>query len=150
MAPWVPSWGALDASTCMEQWEVNVGSKRQGELRSRLGGLPVTLPPASEPSRSIRQLTLSIGDDARAPVPLEVFPGVIHIPNWLGIEAQHRLTQEFRVWALPPAGLRHPRMPTGHLMTVQTVCLGWHWFPYVYSRTADDTDGAPVKPPPTR
>src|SRR6185503_11999057 len=31
------------------------------------------------------------------------------------------------------------------LMTVQSVCLGWHWQPYAYSRTADDTDGAPVK-----
>jgi alkylated DNA repair protein (DNA oxidative demethylase) len=28
------------------------------------------------------------------------------------------------------------------------VCLGWHWQPYAYSRTADDTDGAPVKPLP--
>jgi alkylated DNA repair protein (DNA oxidative demethylase) len=34
-------------------------------------------------------------------------------------------------------------------MTVQSVCLGWHWQPYVYSRTADDTDGAPVKPMPS-
>jgi alkylated DNA repair protein (DNA oxidative demethylase) len=33
-------------------------------------------------------------------------------------------------------------------MTVQSVCLGWHWQPYAYSRTADDTDGAPVKPLP--
>ena len=33
-------------------------------------------------------------------------------------------------------------------MSVQSVCLGWHWQPYVYSRTADDTDGAPVKPLP--
>lgn len=30
-------------------------------------------------------------------------------------------------------------------MSVQSVCLGWHWYPYVYSKTADDTDGAPVK-----
>jgi alkylated DNA repair protein (DNA oxidative demethylase) len=36
-------------------------------------------------------------------------------------------------------------MPTGHLMSVQSVCLGWHWQPYDYSRTADDTDGAPGK-----
>jgi alkylated DNA repair protein (DNA oxidative demethylase) len=28
------------------------------------------------------------------------------------------------------------------------VCLGWHWYPYQYSRTADDMDGAPVKPLP--
>ena len=33
-------------------------------------------------------------------------------------------------------------------MTVQSVCLGWHWQPYAYTRTADDTDGAPVKPLP--
>jgi alkylated DNA repair protein (DNA oxidative demethylase) len=33
-------------------------------------------------------------------------------------------------------------------MSVQSVCLGWHWEPYAYSRTADDTDGAPVKPMP--
>lgn len=33
-------------------------------------------------------------------------------------------------------------------MSVQSVCLGWHWRPYAYSRTADDTDGAPVKPLP--
>ncbi|HEY4410145.1 MAG TPA: alpha-ketoglutarate-dependent dioxygenase AlkB, partial [Acidimicrobiia bacterium] len=43
------------------------------------------------------------------------------------------------------AGLRHPRMPTGHLMSVQSVCLGWHWQPYAYSKTADDTDRTPVK-----
>ena len=30
-------------------------------------------------------------------------------------------------------------------MSVRSVCLGWHWSPYVYSKTADDTDGAPVK-----
>ena len=33
-------------------------------------------------------------------------------------------------------------------MSAQTVCLGWHWMPYRYSRTADDGDGAPVKPLP--
>jgi DNA oxidative demethylase len=32
------------------------------------------------------------------------------------------------------------------VMSVQTVCLGWHWLPYRYSRTADDVDGAPVAP----
>lgn len=29
-------------------------------------------------------------------------------------------------------------------MSVQTVCLGWHWQPYKYTRTADDVNGAPV------
>lgn len=31
-------------------------------------------------------------------------------------------------------------------MSVQTVCLGWHWLPYRYSRTAEDVDGGPVAP----
>jgi alkylated DNA repair protein (DNA oxidative demethylase) len=78
----------------------------------------------------------------------EVLPGVVHVPDWLDLDAQRELADDFRRWALPPAGLRHPRVPTGHLMTVQSVCLGWHWHPYAYSRTADDTDGAPVKPLP--
>src|SRR4029078_1897477 len=50
--------------------------------------------------------------------------------------------------ALRPGGPPPPRGPPGHLMTVRSVCLGWHWQPYAYSRTADDTDGAPVKPLP--
>ena len=76
-------------------------------------------------------------------------PDVTHVEGWLAPAGQRDLVEEFRRWALPPAGLRHPRVPAGHLMTVQSVCLGWHWQPYTYSRTADDTDGTPVKPMPT-
>jgi alkylated DNA repair protein (DNA oxidative demethylase) len=75
-------------------------------------------------------------------------PDVVHIRQWLSPGEQRALVEQFRAWAQPPAGLRHPRVPTGHLMSVQSVCLGWHWQPYAYSRTADDTDGAPVKPMP--
>jgi alkylated DNA repair protein (DNA oxidative demethylase) len=73
---------------------------------------------------------------------------VVHVPDWLDVHEQRALVEQFREWAQPPAGLRHPRVPTGHLMSTQAVCLGWHWYPYAYSRTADDTDGAPVKPLP--
>jgi alkylated DNA repair protein (DNA oxidative demethylase) len=31
-------------------------------------------------------------------------------------------------------------------MTARQVCLGLHWYPYAYARTAVDGDGAPVKP----
>jgi alkylated DNA repair protein (DNA oxidative demethylase) len=31
-------------------------------------------------------------------------------------------------------------------MTARQVCLGWHWYPYAYSRTVTDGDGTPVKP----
>ena len=101
---------------------------------------PTVLPPAAgrpDPSDAAGR--------AGAAQPL---PGVVHLPSWLDLGAQQALVSAFREWATPPAGLRHPRVPTGHLMSVQSVCLGWHWQPYVYSRTADDTDGAPVKPLP--
>lgn len=78
----------------------------------------------------------------------EVLPGAVHIGGWLDASSQQGLVDAFRRWAIPPAGLRHPRVPAGGLMSVQSVCLGWHWQPYRYSKTADDTDGAPVKPLP--
>ena len=33
-------------------------------------------------------------------------------------------------------------------MSVQTVCLGWHWQPYRYTRAADDVNGAHPAPLP--
>jgi alkylated DNA repair protein (DNA oxidative demethylase) len=117
--------------------------------RSALGGVPAVLPPLDEaPVRPARQMALVDLDDPPARARREVLPGAVHAPDWLDLDAQRNLVEQFRQWALPPAGLRHPRVPTGHLMTVQSVCLGWHWYPYVYSRTAEDTDGAPVKPLP--
>ena len=113
--------------------------------RSRQGGVPTALPPAS--TSAGRQLAL-LAAPARRAEPRALLPGVVYVAAWLDLAAQQELVREFRRWALPPAGLRHPRMPTGHLMSVQSVCLGWHWQPYAYTRTADDTDGAPVKPLP--
>jgi DNA oxidative demethylase len=127
-------------------------ARRQGARSSR-GGVPTVLPePATPPDRQLAlPLTAETGEaDApdRVPVRQEVLPDVVHVSGWLDLAAQRSLVEAFRRWAVPPAGLRHPRVPTGHLMSVQSVCLGWHWQPYAYSRTADDTDGAPVKPMP--
>ncbi|CAN5860015.1 alpha-ketoglutarate-dependent dioxygenase AlkB [soil metagenome] len=93
-----------------------------------------------------RQLELPLLATTRAPA--ELLPGVVHVPDWLDLDEQRRLVEAFGRWARPPAGLRHHPMPTGQVMSVQSVCLGWHWRPYAYSRTADDVDGAPVKPMP--
>jgi alkylated DNA repair protein (DNA oxidative demethylase) len=113
---------------------------------SRLGGVPTELPPpGAVPSG---QLGLALDAPAAAPIRHDVLDDVVHIGGWLDADAQRALVAAFRRWAIPPAGLRHPRVPAGHLMSVQSVCLGWHWQPYAYSRTADDTDGAPVKPLP--
>jgi alkylated DNA repair protein (DNA oxidative demethylase) len=114
---------------------------------SRRGGEPVALAVADVAAAPAGQLALGLGADPVRTV-LEPRPGVVLVPDWLDVVAQRALVADFREWARPPAGLRRPRVPAGHLMTVQAVCLGWHWYPYAYSRTADDTDGAPVKPLP--
>jgi DNA oxidative demethylase len=126
---------------------MDVSSSRSRMGTSRLGGVPTLLPPP-DPSPPAGQLDLDLDREPAPATRHDVMPDVVHVSGWLDADAQRRLADDFRTWAVPPAGLRHPRVPAGHLMTVQSVCLGWHWQPYAYSRTADDTDGAPVKPMP--
>ena len=128
-------------------------SARSRMATSRLGGVPTVLPPSgvARPGQLSLGLDGDLADVARrprSPTVTRPLADVVHISNWLSPDEQNAVVAQFREWALPPAGLRHPRVPTGHLMSVQSVCLGWHWQPYLYSRTADDTDGAPVKPLP--
>ncbi|MFE4332778.1 alpha-ketoglutarate-dependent dioxygenase AlkB family protein [Streptomyces sp. NPDC056831] len=73
-----------------------------------------------------------------------VAPGAVHVPDWLPPERQRELVAACREWARGPVPLRHTVVPGGGMMSVQTVCLGWHWQPYRYSRTADDVNGARV------
>ncbi len=123
-------------------------TSRTGLGTSRLGGVPTSLDALPADGGS-RQLALGLDEAGPAPpVRHDLLDGAVHIADWLDLDRQRALVADFRRWAQPPAGLRHPRVPTGHLMSVQSVCLGWHWYPYAYSRTADDTDGAPVKPLP--
>ena len=79
----------------------------------------------------------------------EVGPGAVHVPDWLTTEEQRDLVAACRRWARPPAPMHAPRLPGGATMSVHMVCLGWHWAPYRYTRTADDVDGAPVGPFPS-
>ncbi|MFD7645063.1 alpha-ketoglutarate-dependent dioxygenase AlkB family protein [Kitasatospora sp. NPDC059795] len=80
----------------------------------------------------------------------EPAPGVVLVPGWLGPGEQRELVAACREWARPPAGMRTVTLPTGGVMSVRTVCLGWHWYPYGYARTVVDGDGAPVKAFPSR
>jgi alkylated DNA repair protein (DNA oxidative demethylase) len=128
-----------------------MGSTHTAGRISRRGGVPVALPPSDAVAAG--QLALTLAADAAERRPLEArtqrpLPDVVHITGWLTPDEQRDLVARFREWSRPPAGLRQPRVPSGHLMSVHAVCLGWHWYPYAYSRTADDTDGAPVKPLP--
>jgi len=85
-------------------------------------------------------------DSLIPPTRAEIAPGAVHVPGWLTLEQQRDLVDACRGWARGPAPMRHTRLPNGGVMSVQTVCLGWHWLPYRYSRTADDVDGAEVAP----
>ena len=60
-----------------------------------------------------------------------VAPGAVHVPGWLTEDEQCDLVMTCRDWARPPAGMRATRLPAGGVMSVQT---------------AEDADGAPVKP----
>lgn len=80
----------------------------------------------------------------RHPERRELAPGAVHVPGWLSPAQQRELVTACRGWARAPAPIRHTKLPRGGVMSVQTVCIGWHWQPYAYTRTADDVNGARV------
>ncbi len=71
-------------------------------------------------------------------------PGAVHVPDWLTLDEQRRLVAACRAWASGPVPIRHTRLPRGGVMSVRTVCVGWHWQPYRYTRTAGDVNGRRV------
>jgi hypothetical protein len=72
--------------------------------RSRLGGVPTAL----APPQARRQLALGVAPVV--PAREILFPGAVKIAGWLSQDAQRSLAAGFRERALPPAGLRHPRV----------------------------------------
>src|SRR3954451_13459493 len=84
--------------------------------------------------------------EAHLPLPrarVELAPGAVPIPEWLTLDEQRRLVDDCRGWAAGPVPMRATRLPTGGVMSVQTVCLGWHWQPYRDTRFAGDIPVAP-------
>lgn len=92
-------------------------------------------------------MTTLFGDDALPRPPQEVAPGAFLVPGWLTVRQQQWIVDRFEEWASGPVPLRGAKV-RGHEMSVKTVCLGWHWRPYEYTRTAVDVNGAPVLPVP--
>lgn len=70
----------------------------------------------------------------------ELAPGATWVPGWLQAHQQRWLVDRFHEWVHGPVPLRAAKVG-GHEMSVQTVCLGWHWRPYAYSREAVDVNG---------
>lgn len=76
--------------------------------------------------------------------PRVIAPGAVHVPGWLSPEQQRWIVARFHEWAQGPVPLRAAALPGGHRMSVRTVCLGWHWQPYKYTRDAGDVNGRRV------
>ncbi|MET4541607.1 alkylated DNA repair protein (DNA oxidative demethylase) [Arthrobacter bambusae] len=76
--------------------------------------------------------------------PRLIAPGAVHVPGWLSAEQQRWIVGRFSEWTQGPVPLRAATLPGGRRMSVRTVCLGWHWQPYKYTREATDVNGRPV------
>ncbi|MEV4113215.1 alpha-ketoglutarate-dependent dioxygenase AlkB [Nonomuraea sp. NPDC049695] len=74
----------------------------------------------------------------------EIAPGAVHVPGWLTLDEQRHLVRACREWAMGPVPIRHTVLPRGGVMSVRTVCVGWHWQPYRYTRVAHDVNGRRV------
>lgn len=83
---------------------------------------------------------MTLFDDA-AYLPAPDLPeGAFHLPRWLTLEQQRWIVARFDEWTRGPVPLRAAKV-RGHEMSVKTVCLGWHWRPYEYTREAVDVNG---------
>lgn len=76
-----------------------------------------------------------------------IAPGAVWLPGFLDLAGQSWLADRFREWASGPVPARAAEIH-GKPMSVRTVCLGWHWRPYEYTRTAIDVNGNAVLPIP--
>lgn len=66
--------------------------------------------------------------------------GATWVPNWLSLSQQSWIVDRFHEWTRGPVPIRAAKV-RGHEMTAKTVCLGWHWRPYAYTRDAVDVNG---------
>ena len=73
----------------------------------------------------------------------ELSAGAYVVPGWLSLEQQRWIVSEFYRWSTGPVPMRAAKV-RGHEMSVRTVCLGWHWQPYKYTRLATDVNGSRV------
>ncbi len=79
--------------------------------------------------------------------PARITPGAYHVPGFLDEDTQLRILRAWDEWAAGPVP-PHSTLIGAHPMSVETVCLGWHWRAAGYSRTAVDVNGAHVLPLP--
>ncbi|MGH3448145.1 MAG: alpha-ketoglutarate-dependent dioxygenase AlkB family protein [Nocardioidaceae bacterium] len=90
-------------------------------------------------------MTALFGDEMFERPRQELGPGATWVPGWLSLEQQTWVVTRFHEWARGPVPIRAAKVH-GHEMSVRTVCLGWHWRPYEYTREAVDVNGNRVLP----
>ncbi len=90
-------------------------------------------------------MSLFSDDDFEGTVeaPRNVAPDATLVRGWLSLEQQRWIVGQFRQWSEGPVPL-HASKVRGHEMSVRTLCLGWHWQPYKYTREATDVNGRRV------
>jgi len=78
---------------------------------------------------------------------VEIYPGTIHLTEYLTIEGQKFLVQQCVAIGNQPAGFYTPAVRGGAYMSIKMVCLGRHWNAktYKYEATRTDHDGLPVQ-----
>jgi hypothetical protein len=75
-------------------------------------------------------VTMLFGDDMIDRPRPELPEGAEYVPGWLTLEQQRWIVARFHEWVHGPVPIRAAKV-RGHEMSVRTVCLGWHWRPYV-------------------
>lgn len=80
------------------------------------------------------------GEEMAGKPPIRLPDGAHHVPGFLTLEQQRWIVDRFHEWTHGPVPIRAARV-RGHEMSVRTVCLGWHWRPYEYTREAVDVNG---------
>ena len=78
---------------------------------------------------------------------IELFPGAIHLSEYLPLREQINLIARCRAVGEQPAGFYTPAVRNGAYMRIQMVCLGLHWNArtYTYGPTRSDHDNLPVQ-----
>lgn len=78
---------------------------------------------------------------------MEIYPGTVHLKDYVTLDEQKRLIERCRELGNKPAGFYTPLVRGGSYMRIQMVCLGKHWNAktYKYESTRSDYDGLPVQ-----
>ena len=85
-------------------------------------------------------------DDARGDLH-RLSAGAVHLPDFLDEVTQADLMARCAEWGSARGGWHRPKVRGGE-MSVDMVCLGWHWFAYGYSKRTRGNGDHAVQPMP--